>query len=379
MVFEESPITKMIDILTRYRCWLQEFEELSDEEEKKITSRLEELYEEKSKLETMSDEILERVDEIYLPLIGIYNKVFNSAKESAIIGLEPFFFTTKPDANKEDYLVEPIHWREQLSRHLQKIEPMVKKFAQIRGYMTIHFPTYSGRTPHFKLYKVEDGIQSYIYFLIERMDNSVKDKLYDHYEYFFETLPYCLGGSVKGLKSGKREDLLLYEEQPFKEIQETILDDLFLCDFKFEKYKRENLKEFPVKHQTPYQICRDPDSNLKELNVIVEQFSKEFNYKYESDFIELCMEKVRLFKTINGVLYNIILRPYLKMGEHYYFSEDALFTLQCSTSLYEVDENGLQSHYQYIICYEKRAFKDIEKSFYEDLVWCNRVISKGVR
>ena len=257
-----------------------------------------------------------------------------------------------------------------LNRHLNRIELMVKKFAQLRAYTTMLFPPMVS-SGEIRLLKMENGF--YYYIILKREDFALEKP----YKSFFEEIPYSLTASIKGTKNN--EFFELYRNKPFSEIEKSILDDLFQCDYKLEKYKGES-RQGSIEIPNDFQQKSESYRAFKDLNFSINKFSEEFDYTYDYDPLGGTELKIRFFKNINGLLLSIILRPDIGVGDYFSFTDDALYTLRCSLSSYYLDsQNILQCHYYDTIFYEKRKFKKLKNTFYKDLVLCDKDIIKMVK
>lgn len=257
-----------------------------------------------------------------------------------------------------------------LGQHLSRVEADVKKFAQIRGYTTVYFPSYSGHYPRINLLKLEHGYQ---YSISLRMEERPDDN--QRYTSFFEEIPYLLMASIKGTKK-EHKYFELYIYKPFNQLEKTFFRDLLQCDYRLEGYKNEEGEE-PIGVATNYYESSYSYDCFKDLNATIAKFSKNFNYEYDYDLAEHNgIPKIKLFKKIDEVLFNIILRPEVGVGERFELSGEFPYTLRYSTSYYEnnEDNNSFQCCYTDAIFYENKPYKEIAKSFYEDLVYCDNMI-----
>jgi len=255
-----------------------------------------------------------------------------------------------------------------LGQHLSRVEDDVKKFAQIRGYTSVLLPKYSGNYPRIKLSKFENG---YSYSISLVMECSLENKKYTE---FFEEIPYYLTTYSRGTKK-KYGSFEPYEYRPFNQIEKTFLTDLLQSDYRFESYINEDGEE-AIGTATDYRGTNFSYNSFKGLHAIVEEFSKNFNYAYDYDPSDPFIPKIRLFKKVDGVLFNIFLRPDVGVGERFKFSEEFPHTLRYSRSFYEVDKDSdlVECCYNDAIFYEKKPFEEIANSFYEDLVYCDESI-----
>ena len=255
----------------------------------------------------------------------------------------------------------------QLNEHLKRIEPMVKKFAQLRGYTTMIFPPMAS-SGEIRLLKMENGFN---YCIILRRESSLEGKRYNS---FFEEMPYFLTAYIKGTKNNKSFEL--YKNKPFNQIAESMLDDLFQCDYRLEEHK-EKTTIGPIEIPSDFQKNSDAYRAFKDLNLIIDKFSEKFEYEYDYDPLDGDILKIRFFKEVNGVLFNIILRPDIGVGDYFSFSDNELYTLRCSISSYKlVNKNVLAYPYLDSIFYEKRRYMEIKKSLYEDLIYCDKYLCK---
>ena len=258
---------------------------------------------------------------------------------------------------------------EKLGQHLTRVEADVKKIAQLRGYTTVLLPPYSGNQPRIKLLKMENG---YSYFITLIMESSPEEKAYTS---FFEEIPYYLKASIKGTKN-KHDPFELYDHKAFNQIEKTFLGDLLQCDFRLESYK-DGVDQGTINTPDNFPESNNPCKSLKKMDESIKKFSKIFNYKYEYEINPIDdLPKVKFFKKINDVFFHISLRPNTSVGDRFEFSDEFDYTLRYSTSHYEDDRNGnlVQCCYTDAILYEKKPFKEISKSFYEDLLYCDKSI-----
>ena len=259
-----------------------------------------------------------------------------------------------------------------LGQHLSRVEADVKKFAQIRGYTTVWLPPYGGVYPRIKLLKLENG---YEYFISLIMECPPEESGKKRYTSFFKEIPYYLMASIKGTKK-KYEPLELYEYKAFNQIEKNFLADLLQCDFRLESYKN-GVEEDTIGMAHNFYETDYSYNNFQELNTTIEEFSKNFNYAYDYDPSDTRIPKIKLFKKIDRVLFNIILRPDVGVGERFEHSDEFGYTLRYSRSFYKADEdndNVVQCCYRDTIFYEKKPLKEIVKSFYKDLVDCDKSI-----